>query len=358
MVEVLDSEFLDGPQRERVRVRLQAFVEAAVAQGLAPLFAAERAAADDPELRGILHGLVEQAGLVPGAPRAPIPPPVRAKLKALGVRAGRYALFMPALLKPRPARLRAILLALRAGIPLPTLPPEGRISLTLSPPRPSPGAPPPPDVAADGEAARPAGPPPAVEPHAVEAAPAFLARLGWVPCGPIMLRLDIAERMAGELGWLTRRRPTAMPADLPSRLSIKAELLPHVLPALDVRMLTPPDLADGAFGPPGPALLAARATRPRGQHRPVRQPAPRPDAPPASPQGEAATRPADAPRAPGRHARHRPLRPIAAEARPAAEPAPPVPAPPPPRARPPPRPVRVVNPDSPFAVLAGLRFGR
>ncbi len=343
MVEVLDSEFLDGSQRERVRARLQVFLEATVAHGLAPLFAAERGAADDPELRGLLHGLVEQAGLVPGALRAPIPPPVRARLKALGVRAGRYALFMPALLKPRPARLRAILLALRAGIPLPALPPEGRISLPR--PDPSPSARPPAEVptatAAVADAAAP------------DAPPGFLVRLGWVACGPVMLRLDIAERVAGELGWLARRRPIAMPTDLPSRLSIRAELLPHVLPALDVRMLTPPELADGVFGPPGPVMLAARAVRPRPQPRPPRQ-APAPD--------ETVARSVEAARDPGRRAGRRPRRPIAAEARPAAtaEPAPIVLPVPPPRTRPPPpsRPVRVVNPDSPFAVLAGLRFGR
>ena len=39
-VQVLDSEFLDGAQRERVRARLQRFVDDRIRADLAPLFAA------------------------------------------------------------------------------------------------------------------------------------------------------------------------------------------------------------------------------------------------------------------------------------------------------------------------------
>ncbi|MGI4746167.1 MAG: helicase-related protein, partial [Janthinobacterium lividum] len=278
MVEVLDSEFLDGAQRERVRARLQACLDAMLTQILAPLFDAERRAADDAELRGVLHRLTEQGGLVPGQAREPMPPSVRARLKPLGVRAGRFALFMPALLKPRPARLRAILIALRAGIPLPALPQEGRISL-----------------------ARDSTPTP----------PGFLAKLGWVECGPILLRLDIAEKVAGELGWLTRRQPTALPADMASRLSTRHDLLPQVLPALDVRILPPAALAEDAFGPPAPTMLAAyghnvrRVARTPHAPRPARKPRPPVQSKPGQsepaqldPGAPAGSLPAEAPAAP------------------------------------------------------------
>ncbi len=311
MVEVRDSEFLDGSQREQVRARLQGFLDALVAHGLEPLFRAERAAADDAELRGLVHRLLEGAGLVPGAQRAPIPPLVRSKLKALGVRAGRFALFMPALLKPKPARLRAVLLAIRAGIRLPPLPAEGRISI------------------------------PSTQPD--EVPPGFLGRLGWVSCGPVLLRLDIAERIAGELGWLTRRRPAMLPPDLASRLSVRVEMLPQVLPALEVRLLPELPLPEGAFGPPAPPMLSARGQRARGQSRqPRRERRPAPASAPA-----VAPVPAVAAEVPARVEAPVPPRPRSAEPRP--RPAPRAPQ------RPPPRPV---NPDSPFAVLAGLRFGR
>ena len=39
-VQVLDSEFLDGAQRERLRIRLQRFVDDRMGRDLAPLFAA------------------------------------------------------------------------------------------------------------------------------------------------------------------------------------------------------------------------------------------------------------------------------------------------------------------------------
>ena len=249
MVEVLDSEFLDGAQRERVRGRLQAWLDAQVRSTLSPLFEAEARAQLDPALRGPLHRLLEQGGLVlhatdgGGAAQA-VSPPLRLRLKELGVRAGRHALFLPALLKPRPTALRAVLLAVRAGIALPELPPAGAVSV----------------------------------PRAVQDEPAasFIARLGWIAAGPIWLRLDIAERVTAELAWLTRRHPVALPADLASRLSVRAELLPAVLRGLDVRVRAAAPLAEAQFGPPGPPMISMpqRRTVPpvaaRAQERPER----------------------------------------------------------------------------------------
>ncbi|MBO0712161.1 MAG: DNA helicase, partial [Acetobacteraceae bacterium] len=88
VVEVLDSEFLDGAQRERLRARLQRFIDARIRHDLAPLFAAAERAKGDAALRGPLHQLTEGLGLVPGATEDVIPPPLRAGFKALGVRAG------------------------------------------------------------------------------------------------------------------------------------------------------------------------------------------------------------------------------------------------------------------------------
>ena len=102
--EVLDSEFLDGAQRERVRARLQALRRwPRCAADLAPLFAALAAGGDAARaLRGPLHRLGEGLGVVPRAPSArPLAPALRGRLQAIGVRAGRLALFLPALLKPR-----------------------------------------------------------------------------------------------------------------------------------------------------------------------------------------------------------------------------------------------------------------
>ncbi len=225
-VEVLDSEFLDGAQRERVRQRLQGFVDAEVREPLAPLFAAAAAADADPLLRGRLHLLLEGIGVAPIA--AETSPALRGRLKALGVRAGRHALFLPVLLKPRAAARRAALWALWRGAKLPSLPAPGLVAM------------PPPEDWPEG----------------------YAAAIGWVPAGPVLLRLDIAERIAAELAWSSRRRPVPVPADLASRLSVRAELVPAVLRGLGFRLLPAAPLAADQYGPPAPALMTPQRRRP------------------------------------------------------------------------------------------------
>ena len=243
-VEVLDSEFLDGPRRERVRQRLQRWIDALLARDLAPLLAAAQAAEADPALRGPLHRLTEAGGVVAGATEAEIPPALRGRLKELGVRAGRFALFMPALLKPRAAALRAQLWALRHGMPTPTPPAPGLVSLPA-------------------QAATP---------------PGFLQALGWIAAGPVLLRLDIAERVAAELAHATRARPTALPAYLGPRLGLRAEALPPLLRALGLHLLPAMALPEGQAGPPAPAMVATPRRRPAAA-APRPRPAARPDHP-------------------------------------------------------------------------------
>src|SRR5258706_176535 len=74
-----------------------------------------------------------RAGVAASVKEESVPPPLRGRLKALGVGAGRYALFMPALLKPRVAARRAALWALAHGVKLPALPAPGLVSLAEPP---------------------------------------------------------------------------------------------------------------------------------------------------------------------------------------------------------------------------------
>jgi len=249
-VRVLDSEYLDGAQRERLRVRLQRHVDDRIRADLAPLFSAMNAGDAVPATRGSLHRLSESLGVIPepiesgagrdarrsgtpgshpdvpsrpvfGGADSEIPPPLRRQLRALGVRSGRLAMFLPALLKPRAAAMRAQLLALQHGIAVPVLPAPGLVSL----------------------------------PHPPDWPPGFAAALGWIVAGPMLLRLDIADQVANELGWATRRGATALPPGLPSRLSIKPDLLPVALRALGLRILPGVGLGPGEYGPPAPAML-------------------------------------------------------------------------------------------------------
>ncbi len=224
-VEVQDSEFLDGPQRERVRIRIQGWADALIARELAPLFGAAARTEHDPALRGPLHRLLESGGVCPGDSQD-IQPELRGRLRAAGVRAGRFALYVPELLRPRPARLRALLWAVQARTLLPDLPNPSLVSIA------------PPD----------------------EARP-FLVAQGWVPAGPVLLRLDVAERVAAELAAATRRRPAPLPFQLAQRLGLRADMLPAVLRGLGMRVLPAPTLPPDAYGPPAPPMIASGRRR-------------------------------------------------------------------------------------------------
>ena len=229
-VEVNDSEFLDGPQRERVRQRLVRFVDAVLTRDLGGLQRAAAAASADATLRGALHRLMEAGGVVPGASDEGFAPALRTKLKALGVKAGRFALFMPDLLKPRAAAMRGLLWAVHHRVPTPPLPAPGLVTVP-------------------GQGDAPDG---------------FLEAMGWVAAGPVYLRLDIAERVAAELAWATRARPAALPASLAVSLGLRADAMPPVLRALGLRLIPAPALGLGQFGPPSPPLIASPRKRTPG----------------------------------------------------------------------------------------------
>lgn len=235
IAEVLPSEFLDGARRETVRTRLQAFVTAQIRAGLAPLFAAVSAADSAPELRGLLHRLAESGGVLPNAgPDVVIAADQRAFLKRLHIKAGRFAFYIPALLKPRAAALRALLWSVWHRAALPELPAAGLVSIA------------PPDW--------PAG---------------FALYLGWVIAGPKAIRLDIAERIAAECFHAARRHPVMLPAELASKLSIGQADLPSVLHAFGLRVSAAEILPDRKFGPPAPPLLGIARHRSRPRPRPL-----------------------------------------------------------------------------------------
>ncbi len=137
------------------------------------------------------------------------------------MKAGRFGLFIPALLKPRAAAMRGRLWGVQQGLAVPELPPPDLVSLPRRPDWPA----------------------------------GFADAMGWLEAGPVLLRLDIAERVAAELAWATRRGATALPAGLASRFSLKADLLPVVLRRLGFRVVPAGVLAADQFGPPAPAML-------------------------------------------------------------------------------------------------------
>ncbi|TCZ58739.1 helicase-related protein [Roseicella aquatilis] len=264
-VEVLASEFLDGTQRERVRARLAKWIEGLVGKELAILSTIEAKAEAEGSLRGPAFQLREHLGLVPGNTNTDINQELRQKLKAIGVRAGRFALFVPEALKPRAMALRAQLWAMSRAIDAPALPAPGLVALQLR-------------EAQEGEENPP---PPVGWPQG------FAQAMGWLPAGAVLIRLDVAERIAAELGFLTRRAPAPPPPDLASRLGVKADTLAAALTALGFRLLEPPPLAENEYGPPTPVRVA----QPRPQHHhhqrgPRHGQGPRPDGQPRRGDGQ------------------------------------------------------------------------
>ena len=97
----------------------------------------------------------------------------------------------------------------------------------------------------------------------------------------MLLRLDVAEQLASELAWSTRRGAIPVPPGLASRLSIKPDLLPVVLRALGFRILPGVGLGPLEYGPPAPAMLLPLRRR-RGRPPPRRHRSARTDRSPRS----------------------------------------------------------------------------
>jgi len=220
-IEVFDSDFLDGAARERVRARLARFFEGLVAREFAPLTAVQEASRKFPALRGVAHRLHDGAGVVMGAPDRELAPLERAELKKLKVHTGRFGVFLPAMLKPQAMALRAILVMAHHGAEAIAVPPPGTVSRLVA----------------------------QSDPRLVE--------VGFIAAGPVLLRLDVAEKLAGEMFYLVRRGPAPVPLGLASRFGVSAGLVPAVLHGLGMKFVPAPVLAAEVYGPVAPPMMMA-----------------------------------------------------------------------------------------------------
>ncbi len=199
-VDVLGSDLLDAPLKERVRRRLTAWLESQLRIALAPLFALRDGAPAGPA-RGLAFALAEGLGTVTRRSLAKqvlaLSPADRRDLSRLGVTVGRLAVFLPALQRPEAMRLRARLYAVRHGLRS-HAGPEGLPS----------------------------------SPNDPERASAFFLACGYFPAGPRVIRLDRLERAAALTSRLSRTGPFVPPRELPGILGCRAEELPAILTAI------------------------------------------------------------------------------------------------------------------------------
>ncbi|WP_083875674.1 helicase-related protein [Caenispirillum salinarum] len=199
-VEVPFDEMLEGDARDKVKRRTAEWLKAHVARVLKPLCKAL-----DTPLTGAPRGLVFQLAEGLGSlPRGVVDKQVKAlsdkdrkALARLGIRFGVETVFLPALLKAAPQRLRARLWAARSGAVVPALP-EGRTSLPV-----------------DAEA--PSG---------------FYEAVGFHVLGDKAVRVDMLERFAAELRRLAREKVSVLPPDLLTLLGATVDEAPAVLGAL------------------------------------------------------------------------------------------------------------------------------
>ncbi|SMH54944.1 helicase-related protein [Maritimibacter sp. HL-12] len=155
---------------EKVARRLQHFVDRKVAALFEPLIGIQK----DEKLAGLARGfgfrLIEAMGIIPRDQIArevkELDQEARGLLRKHGVRFGQFTIFMPALLKPAPTRLRLVLWSLLQGLDeFPEAPPPGLVTI------------------------------PVVE----GVGPEVYALSGYRPAGARAIRIDMLERLADQL---------------------------------------------------------------------------------------------------------------------------------------------------------------
>ncbi len=237
---VLADEQLTGPERDNVDRRLTTWVTAHIATILKPLVDLSADAALDGTARGLAFRLVENLGILD---RRDVLEDVRgldqdnrAGLRRHGVRFGAYHIFIPALLKPAPSALLALLWAMQEGdldmkglAEVPVISASGRTSV---------------DIDADFN-------------------PQVYRRFGYRIFGRRAVRIDILERLADlirpALSW---RAPVVAKADTePASKSAPDELAPsEPTPAEPAPKESAPDTAstsEPATDSPTPADAVA-----------------------------------------------------------------------------------------------------
>ncbi len=134
LVEAFVDEEAGPDVGDKVRRRLQHFIDRRVAAQFEPLLAMSRDETMVGLARGFAFRLVEGLGVLPrdgvGNDVKELDQDARGALRKHGVRFGQFTIFLPALLKPAPTRLRLVLWSLFNGLQeFPESPPPGLVTI-------------------------------------------------------------------------------------------------------------------------------------------------------------------------------------------------------------------------------------
>ncbi len=134
-IEVFVDEEAGVEVAEKVRRRLGHFMDRKVAALFEPLIAMQRDEALQGRAKGFAFRLVEGFGILPRGGEVAeevraLDQDARGALRKHGVRFGQFTVFLPALLKPAPTRLRLVLWSLAQGLDtFPEAPPPGLVTI-------------------------------------------------------------------------------------------------------------------------------------------------------------------------------------------------------------------------------------
>ena len=166
-IEVFVDDEAGSDIAEKVRRRLQHFIDRKVAALFEPLLAMQKDEGLTGLARGFAFRLVEALGILPREGVAnevkELDQEMRGLLRKHGVRFGQFTIFLPALLKPAPTRLRLVLWSLAEGLDeFPESPPPGLVTI----------------------------------PHIPEVPQGYYTLSGYHPAGDRAIRIDMLERLA------------------------------------------------------------------------------------------------------------------------------------------------------------------
>ncbi|MFN3644835.1 MAG: helicase-related protein, partial [Gemmobacter sp.] len=167
LVEVFVDEEAGDAVADKVRRRLQHFIDRKVAALFEPLLALSRDEALSGLARGFAFRIVEVLGVLPRERVADevkaLEQEARAALRKHGIRFGQYTIFLPQLLKPAATRLRMVLWSLWQGLDeFPESPPPGLVTI----------------------------------PNLPSVPPGHYTLAGYHPAGTRAIRIDMLERLA------------------------------------------------------------------------------------------------------------------------------------------------------------------
>ena len=191
---------------EKVRRRLQHFIDRKVATLFEPLLAMSRDEALTGLARGFAFRLVEGLGVLPREGVASevkeLDQDARGALRKHGVRFGQYTIFLQALLKPAPTRLRLVLWSLAANLDeFPQSPPPGLVTI----------------------------------PNIAEVPKSYYTLSGYHPAGARAIRIDMLERLADLLRSKDSRAGFEATADMLSITGMTLEQFADLMAGLGYR---------------------------------------------------------------------------------------------------------------------------